>query len=217
MGQPVIILFGPAGSGKGTQAAQLAERFHFQKITAGDLVREEAEKDTERGRMVKAITEPGGLLPDDVITELIVERMQSLDPNRGMVIDGYPRTEGQRVSLNAMLEKIGRLKDVIAVLISISDEEAIKRISLRSQCSQCGAIFSDPKLEQCPQCSGKVVARPDDASVESVKKRLALFHEKTEPAIQRYADEGKLITVKGEQSVEAVTAELMEKLQVRLT
>ena len=217
MGQPVIILFGPAGSGKGTQATQMASRFNFQKITAGDIVREEATKETERGRMVKEITEPGGLLPDDVITELIVERMQSLSPSRGMVIDGYPRTEGQRVSLNATLEKIGRLPDVVAVLISVSDDEAIKRIALRSQCSQCGAIFSDPTLAVCTECGGKVVARPDDASVESVKKRLALFHEKTEPAIQRYADEGKLLTVNGEQSVDAVTSELMGKLQSRLT
>lgn len=217
MGQPVIILFGPQGSGKGTQAAELAERFHFQKITAGDLVREEADKDTERGRMVKEITEPGGLLPDDVITELIVERMQSLDASRGMVIDGYPRTEGQRVSLNTVLEKIGRLSDVVAVLISISDEEAIKRIALRSQCSQCGSIFSDSRLTVCPKCSGNIVARPDDASVESVKKRLALYHEKTEPAIQRYADEWKLITINGERTVAEVTEELMGKLRERIT
>ncbi|MDO8435488.1 MAG: nucleoside monophosphate kinase [bacterium] len=217
MGQPVIILFGPAGSGKGTQASQLVVRFNFQKITAGDLVREEAVKDTERGRMVKEITEPGGLLPDDVITELIVERMQSLDTSRGMVIDGYPRTEGQRVSLNAMLEKIGRLSDVVAIEISISDDEAIRRITLRSQCSQCGTIFSDPALSVCPECSGKVIARPDDASVESVKIRLALFHEKTEPAIQRYADEGKLITIRGEQSADVVTSELMKKLEERLS
>lgn len=210
---PVIALVGPQGSGKGTQAAKLVSKFGFQIVVAGDIVRGEAEKDTERGRFVKETTETGNLLPDEVITELLLENMSAVDHTKGIVIDGYPRTIGQAKELDEIVRKIGRENDLIFVLIEISDEEAFKRIAKRAQCDTCGIIYKDPGLAQCIKCGGPLEVREDDKDVESVKNRLAQYHEKTVPAIEYYREKGKLVEVNGEQTIEEVFDEMISKLE----
>ena len=184
-----ISILGPQGSGKGTQAAKIATAYGIPHVATGDILRAAVANGSELGRRVKPILDRGDLVPDDLMVGLIRERLERED---GFVLDGFPRTVPQAEALDAMLEEIEKPLDVV-LLLEVSDDVAVERLLQR----------------------GAVEHRADDEP-EAIRNRLRLYHELTEPVVERYRAEGRLVAVNGEQSVEDVHDEIEDALtQVR--
>ena len=178
-----VIMLGPQGSGKGTHSDILADKFDAVHISSGDLLREEAKKDTEKGKKVKKIMNKGELVPDDLMVSLIKNKIEDVDAKH-VLLDGFPRN----------LTQAKKLEDMITVdkviLMDITDEESVNRLSTRRQCKKCGEIYSllykKPKKEgKCDKCGGELYQRDDDKP-EAIKKRLKTYHEETEPLIDHF-------------------------------
>ena len=211
MAQPLtIILFGSAGSGKGTQADFLIDRIGLAMIEAGDLVRQKAKEASEFGRYVKHIHESGQYLKDEEIARLIEEKMQSVPSDRGFLFDGYPRRVGQAQQLEGMLQRMQR-DYVKALVINVSVEELKRRLLNRSVCVN-GHILVGRDFECCPTCGEAVQVRDYDQNEESIIKRIQFYQEEVVPAIEYYRAKGWVIDINGEQSVEAVRDEIFNKL-----
>jgi len=179
-----IVIFGPQGSGKGTQAEVLSKRLKIPQITMGDLLREEIKNHSQVGKEIDAIVNRGQLVPDEVSTQILKQRLLKADCQNGFVLDGYPRNLNQ-AKLLAEITKVDK-----ALEIWISDKEAVKRISGRRSCPRCGAVyhlqFNPPKIDElCDQCQTKLIVRDDDKE-EIIKNRLAIYHQATEPIIKYY-------------------------------
>jgi adenylate kinase len=190
-----LILLGPPGAGKGTQAARLTEDFHLPYIATGDMLREQVKKGTALGKQAKEYMDRGDLVPDDVIIGMILDCMDSPDCADGFLLDGFPRNVQQAESLErAMREKD---RDITATLaIDVPDEEVVKRISGRRVCQRNGHVynvFTDPPKheDKCDQDGSSLVQREDDAE-DVVRNRLAVYHEQTAPLIDFYEDRGVL-------------------------
>ena len=188
-----IILMGPPGAGKGTQATRIEDEFHLPHITTGAMFREAIANGTELGKKAKAIIESGGLVPDEITIGLVKERLAKEDCASGYLLDGFPRTLPQAEALTEMGPEIGRPATLV-VDISVPDEELIKRISGRRVCPSCGAsynIHSVPPKEEgvCDRCSGKLIQRKDD-NEESFSLRLSNYHQQTAPLIEYYKGQG---------------------------
>ncbi len=207
-----IVLLGPAGSGKGTQGEKLIEKYNFQKVEAGELTREKAKEDSELGRFVKDIHDTGKHLPDDVITMLIREAFAHLDPHRGLIIDGYPRTLAQAKNLEMLLQEVDRLP-MCMVYVHVTDDIARQRLLRRAVCSGCKTILASRDLTTCPKCGANVEVRLYDTDVDAINKRLAWFHENVIPAIEYYRERGRVVEVDGEQDPDAVFADIIEKIK----
>lgn len=206
-----IVLLGPQGSGKGTQAELLAERLGVPKITTGEIYRAEIAKGTPLGRRISAIIDRGNLMPDAFTNQVMREWLSRRDARRGYVLDGYPRTMAQARSLARSAPP-----DVV-VLLTLSDYEAIRRLRAR-RISRCGATFNmlsaPPKRdEMCDVCGEKLTRRADD-TVAGIRRRLTLYKRQTHPVIAYYQREGILIEVRGRPPVEEVFREIKEKLTV---
>jgi adenylate kinase len=190
-----LILLGPPGAGKGTQAARLTEDFHLPYIATGDMLREQVKKGTELGKQAKEYMDRGDLVPDDVIIGMILACMEGPDCADGFLLDGFPRNVQQAESLEKAMREKGR--DITAtLLIDVPDEEVVKRISGRRVCQKNGHVynvFSDPPKhdEVCDQDGSRLVQREDDAE-DVVRNRLAVYHEQTAPLIDYYEDRGVL-------------------------
>ena len=207
----VVVLLGPPGVGKGTQAVRLADSEGAAHISTGDLLRAARREGTELGRKAQAYMDSGELVPDDLILELVREHLGSVAADRSVLFDGFPRTTVQADGLDAVLESAGRRVDLV-VLFTAPDETLIKRLSGRRSCPACGAIFntyfSPPSVEGiCDRCAGTLVHRKDDEP-ETVARRLDVYREQTSPLVAYYeAHAARMLEVRADRSAEEVYQE----------
>jgi adenylate kinases len=194
-----IILFGPPGVGKGTQAKLLVEEFHSVHISTGDLLREAVKNKTILGLKAKSFMDAGNLVPDDVVVGLIEEVLKSDEARENFILDGFPRTLPQANALDALFEKLGvRLDSVIS--FEVDNEEIIDRLNQRRLCRDCGRIYTLARigadLKVCPQCGGEVYQRDDDKP-EPVRRRLEVYQQQTKPLIDYYRKTNRLVPING--------------------
>ena len=210
-----VIMLGAPGAGKGTQAKQIADKYSIPHISTGDIFRANIKNGTELGKKAKTFMDQGLLVPDELVVELVADRIQQDDCKNGFVLDGFPRTIPQAEALDAALAKINEKMDY-AIDVDVPDENIITRMSVRRACLNCGAtyhIVSIPtKVEGiCDRCGSPVVLRDDDKP-ETVKKRLEVYHEQTQPLIDYYKKKDILKTVNGVQPMEDVFKAIVEIL-----
>ncbi len=210
-----IILFGMQGSGKGTQARHLAEEYNLTVFEMGGQLRRIIESGSPLGEKIKGIVEAGHLVDDDTIMEVVGDFLSTLSSDQPILFDGIPRTAPQSEKLLDILQKKGR--DAFAVLIKVSEEEAIKRLTQRRVCEECKGVYPPSyKADICEHCGGKLVVRHDD-NIESIQRRLENYKNETLPVIKDFYDRDRLIEVDGEQPIEAVTKEMFEKVDYLFT
>jgi adenylate kinase len=203
-----LILLGPPGSGKGTQGERLQADFRLPYYATGDILRAAVRDGTDLGTQAKEYMDRGDLVPDDVIIGMIAERVQSPEAADGFILDGFPRTTAQAEALDEEIERLGK-RLTAAILVDVSDDEVIRRLSGRRTCEKGGHIFHvdfDPPKEDgvCDVCGGRLVVRDDDKP-EVVRNRLEQYHTKTEPLISYYESKGILRRVDGDQGPEEVS------------
>ena len=202
-----IIMLGAPGAGKGTQAKRIAEKYVIPHISTGDIFRANIKEGTELGMKAKEFMDQGLLVPDEVTIGMLLDRIKKEDCVNGYVLDGFPRTIPQAESLTKALEEMGQKIDY-AVDVDVPDENIVSRMSGRRACITCGATyhvqFAPPKAEGiCDKCGAELVLRDDDKP-ETVQKRLAVYHEQTQPLIDYYRRAGVLVSVDGTQSMDQV-------------
>jgi adenylate kinase len=210
-----LILLGPPGTGKGTQAKLVAEQLGLLHIATGDLFREAVREGSELGKQAKQYMERGALVPDEVTIAMLIERMRQPDAQAGVVFDGFPRTLQQARALDEALAEAGRRADA-ALHITASDDEIVRRLSGRWLCPNCGQIYHEqhrpPKQDgRCDDCGGELMQRDDDKA-DVVRKRLQLQRPPQE-LLAHYRSHGKLIDIDGSQEVEAVTRDLLAAIE----
>jgi adenylate kinase len=207
-----LILLGPPGAGKGTQAKRLVETLTVPQISTGDMLRAARAEGTELGLKAAEFMDAGKLVPDEVVIGLVRERIQKDDCKKGYMLDGFPRTVPQAEALAEMLKGLGRAIDHVAVL-EVENEELVSRLTGRRSCGQCGRIwhlrFDPPPTADTCSCQGKLIQREDDNET-TVRSRLAVYAEQTEPLIAFYAERGLTRTVDGGNGT---PADVFEKVQ----
>jgi adenylate kinase len=211
-----IILLGPPGGGKGTQAKKIVEKYGIPHIATGDILREAVAKGTELGKKAKEYMDRGELVPDEIVIGIVRERLKQPDCEKGFLLDGFPRTIKQAEALDEMLKELG--KDIDAVIyIDVPEEEVVKRITYRRTCRNCGAvyhlIYAPPKEDnKCDKCGGELYQRDDDKE-EVVRQRFKVYMENTAPLIEYYEKKGLLYRVDGTKSIDEVFSQIDEILQ----
>ncbi len=208
----VLILLGPPGAGKGTQARMLQERFGLVQLSTGDLLRAAVKAETEAGKRAKAAMESGGLVSDEIVLAILKDRMQEPDVARGVILDGFPRTTGQAEALDALLSEEGKTV-AAAISIEVDDDAMVRRVSGRYTCANCGEGYHDEfkqpaKAGVCDKCGGTEFTRRADDNAETVKARLSAYHAQTAPLIAYYEARGVLERVDGMGSIDAIATEL---------
>ncbi len=212
-----LILLGPPGAGKGTQAQRLVERFDIVQISTGDMLRAAVKAGTALGTQAKTIMEAGELVPDELMVALIAERIEQPDCANGFILDGFPRTVAQADALDAMLAERGLTLDRV-VAIEVDEEALIQRIVGRFSCAECGAGYHDhfnrPGTEGvCDQCGSKNFTRRADDNRETMIARLAAYREQTAPIIPHYEAGGRFARVDGSGDIDAIAADIVAALQ----
>lgn len=210
-----LIMLGAPGAGKGTQAKKIAEKYHIPHISTGDIFRANIKAGTELGMKAKSFMDQGQLVPDEVTIGMLLDRISQDDSKKGYVLDGFPRTIPQAESLTAALKERGEKIDY-AVNVDVPDENIINRMSGRRACVGCGAtyhvVYNAPKTENiCDTCGEKLILRDDDKP-ETVKNRLQVYHDQTQPLIDYYKKEGVLVEVDGTQNLEKVFQDIVAVL-----
>ena len=195
-----IIMLGAPGAGKGTQAKRIAEKYGIPHISTGDIFRANIKNGTELGMEAKKYMDQGALVPDELVVDLVVDRVAQEDAKNGYVLDGFPRTIPQAEALDAALAKINEKVDY-AINVEVPDENIIHRMSGRRACVSCGGTYHiqyNPTKQEnvCDACGGKLILRDDDQP-ETVKNRLQVYHEQTQPLIDYYSKQGILKEVDG--------------------
>ncbi len=204
------ILFGPQGCGKGTQGQLLAERFDVPLIGAGEMFRAEIADGTALGKLAKTYVDSGALAPDDLVNAIVANRLKQHDISHGFILDGYPRNVEQAQHLDRIV------KVNLALQVKISDEESVRRLSGRVQCTACKQVYhltESPPIKPgiCAMCGHKLVRRTDDTE-ELIRSRLATYHFMTEPIAAYYRQRGVLLTVNGEQAIPYVFEDILKKI-----
>ena len=207
-----LILLGAPGAGKGTQAEKICQRNNIPTISTGNILREALKSGTEMGLKAKTYMESGQLVPDEILIGIIKDRLAQEDCKGGFILDGFPRTIPQAEALDNMGVEIDAVLD-----IEVADEDIITRMSGRRVCENCGRPFHivtlKPKKEGvCDDCGGTLVQRKDDHP-DTVLARLETYHKETEPLVSYYEKQGKLVTVKGQDDVEATTKAILEGIE----
>jgi adenylate kinase len=202
-----LVLLGPPGAGKGTQAERLVEDFGLPYYSTGIILREAMANGTELGKKAKEYVEAGELVPDELMNDVIAARLDSGEADEGFLLDGFPRTIGQAEMLDETLSRLGRLL-IGALLIEAPDDEVVRRLSGRRTCAKGGHVyhveFDPPKREGvCDQDGSRLIQRDDDKP-ETVRKRLSVYHDQTEPLIDWYEDKGLLRRFDGTRSPDEV-------------
>ena len=210
-----IIMLGAPGAGKGTQAKKIAAKYGIPHISTGDIFRANIKEGTELGKKAKTYMDQGLLVPDELVVDLVVDRLSQADCKKGYVLDGFPRTIPQAESLDAALAKIGE-KMEYAIDVDVPDENIINRMGGRRACVGCGATyhveFNPAKVEGiCDVCGEKLILRDDDKP-ETVQKRLRVYHEQTQPLIDYYTKAGILKEVDGTVDMEDVFRNIVQIL-----
>jgi adenylate kinase len=210
-----IIMLGAPGAGKGTQAKMIADKYSIPHISTGDIFRANIKNGTELGKKAKTYMDQGLLVPDELVVDLVVDRVGQEDCSNGYVLDGFPRTIPQAESLDAALEKLGSKVDY-AINVEVPDENIVRRMSGRRACVACGATYHivhiPTKVEGiCDRCGSKLILRDDDKP-ETVKKRLAVYHEQTQPLIDYYNDKKVLVEVDGTKDMNDVFTDIVKIL-----
>ncbi len=203
-------LFGPQGSGKGTQGLLLSERFDVPLIGSGDLFRAEIEEASALGKIAKEYVDHGMLAPDELVNAILQKQLKAIPMDRGFILDGYPRNVEQAESLDRVV------KINLAIQIKIQDQEALRRLLGRRQCKTCRTIFhiqdAPPAVPgKCPLCGHAIIKREDD-NEKTIRMRLVAYHFMTEPLATYYRQRGVLLAVKGEQPISFLFAELVRKI-----
>ena len=212
-----IIMLGAPGAGKGTQAKKIAEKYSIPHISTGDIFRANIKEGTELGKKAKEYMDKGALVPDELVCDLVVDRISQDDAKNGYVLDGFPRTIPQAEALDAALEKISEKVDY-AIDVDVPDDNIINRMSGRRACVACGGTyhieFNPTKTEGiCDACGGKLILRDDDQP-ETVKYRLKVYHEQTQTLIDYYTKKNILKSVDGTQDMAKVFADIVGILEV---
>jgi adenylate kinase len=212
-----LVMLGPPGAGKGTQAALLAEKLGVPHVATGDLFREALKNETDLGLTAKSYMERGELVPDEVTVAMVRERLQKPDSESGVILDGFPRTIEQAEALEDLLDEQGEAIDA-AVFIDAAEDELVRRLSSRWTCRNCQAVYnviSNPPHQegQCEIGGGELYQRADDVP-ETVRNRIRVYRRQTSPLVDYYQDQGLLITIKSEGGIERVQQKIQEALQV---
>jgi len=206
-----IILIGPPGSGKGTQAKILEQRDGLKQLSSGDMLRDAVSEGTEIGQKAKSYMEAGELVPDDLVVEIVTDQIEK-QGDKGFVLDGFPRNVHQAEVLDQMLEERGRRINRVLV-IEVSDDRLVERVSGRFTCSNCGEgyhdTFKQPAVDGvCDKCGSTEFTRRPDDNAETVRNRLEVYHDQTKPLIDYYEAQDKVQKIDGEQPIEDVTQAL---------
>jgi adenylate kinase len=211
-----IVLLGPPGVGKGTQAKIVAERTGLAHISSGDLFRENIKNQTELGKLAQTYMTKGELVPDDVTIAMIRDRLSRPDCGAGAVLDGFPRTPAQADALDAMLREFDGQVDAVPY-ITASDDVLVERLSSRWTCRAKGHVFNEKsnpsKNPGICDFDGSELYQRDDDKAETVKRRIQVYLNQTSPLVAHYRNQGKLIEIDGAQSIEQVTESLMDALK----
>jgi len=204
----IIVIIGPPGAGKGTQARLISEKYGYPQISTGDLLRGIAKTDTPLGNELKKVMDTGNLVSDEILANVLLERTTSLDCRNGFVLDGYPRTIPQAHLLETLADQQG--KSIVLLKIGVDEDLLMKRMTGRATCGKCGEIyntyFCPPKTDGVCDLDGASLVKRGDDRPEAVMLRLAAYHAMTEPLIAYYRQTGRLIDVDGGREVEEVFA-----------
>ena len=210
-----VVLLGPPGAGKGTQAATMVEKYHIAHISTGDLLRAAVKEGTPLGLEAKGYMESGQLVPDSLILGLVEERIQKEDCQEGFLLDGFPRTPAQADALGEMLNKLNQALDAV-INIQVPMDKLMARLTGRRDCKSCGATFHNvfnpsAKGDFCDKCGAELYQRADDTE-ETVKARLDVYEQQTAPLISYYAEKGLLKDINGDQDIKKVDEDIARAL-----
>ena len=202
-----FILLGPPGAGKGTQAKLMIDKWEIPQISTGDILRAALREGTPLGLEAKGFMDAGELVPDRVVIGIIAERLKEDDAADGFILDGFPRTIPQAEALQGILDELGRNIDHV-VSIEVEDEELVSRLTGRRMCKGCGesfhVVFNPPANEaSCDRCSGELYQRDDDKE-DTIRQRLAVYSQQTEPLIAYYSEQGKVRQIAGTGSIQDI-------------
>jgi adenylate kinase len=211
---PVLILLGPPGAGKGTQARMLEEDFGLVQLSTGDLLRAAVAAGTEAGKRAKAVMEAGKLVSDDIVLAVLKDRMAQPDVAKGIILDGFPRTAGQAAALDGLLAEVGA-RVTAAVSLEVEDAAMIARVSGRYTCAACGEGYHDEFKQPatagtCDKCGGTAFKRRADDNAETVRARLQAYHAETAPLIAHYDRLSVLERVPAMGSIDGIRARLAD-------
>ncbi len=211
-----LILLGPPGAGKGTQAEFIIDNFDIPHISTGDIFRKNIKEGTELGTRAKSFMDQGKLVPDSLVVEIVEDRLKESDCKNGFLLDGFPRTVVQAEELDKVLEAMSVDLDAV-INIKVNPEMLVARAIGRRICRNCGATYhvvnNPPKQEGvCDKCGGELYQRSDDVE-ETVKNRINVYIEETSPLIQYYDKRGKLVDIEGEQEIHAVSQDIVKALR----
>lgn len=215
-----IILLGPPGAGKGTQAKIMAEKLNIPHISTGDIFRDNIAKNTELGKEAKKHMDKGGLVPDNLTNKMIEHRLRQADCRNGFILDGYPRTVNQAKFLKSALSEQGHDIDFVIEIV-LEEKEILKRLSNRRSCPQCNTVYHlvfNPPQKQglCDDCGAELFHRADDKK-EIIAKRVAVYNEETSPLVEFYNRENKLFKIDGKDNIEVITEKVLFKVKRKHT
>ncbi|MBR1487216.1 MAG: adenylate kinase [Synergistaceae bacterium] len=200
-----LVLLGAPGAGKGTQAAFLKERYGLAHVSTGDIFRENLKNSTPLGLEAKKYMDAGQLVPDETVMKMVGAKLAELENSKGFMLDGFPRTVAQAEFLESKTKIDG------VILFSVDDEAIVKRLSSRAVCKDCGNVTTRLEHDKCPSCGGELYTREDDNET-TVRSRLKVFHDQTEPLVKFYSDRNLLLEVDASQKPEKVFADVVELL-----